>query len=450
MAGDVSRSSADFMQKALSAPAAEFVVLHNYKPAVLICGGDAGSSGSLLRVSAADLVALGALSGGDTLDVAAGVQAIVIGTQAGGSKPVVGIDVTSLGSAPDVLDRLRGVTGASSSGSAKLCGGSACQHLMRAQPCTESTSLSFIDPHTFVFGPTLAGKARRAAAAAAASVPDPATVAAAATASTTAAPAPLWGLRPHELGWPLPFEDLALYGACRALLTFHNKHRFCGSCGTATVSAEGGMKRQCTSATCKEGVYPRTDPVVISLVQSRDGKRCLLGRGRGFPPGFYSILAGFLETAESIEEAVRREVMEEAAVPVGRVRYYASQPWPVTRGGLYGQIMLGCLATAEADADEDVRPDPTELADAFWCTKEEVRSKLEWFYREGAEAAAAAAAGPASQASDATASASDASNTSASGRSFRLPGPFAIAHVLLKAWVNGEADDLLPPAATTA
>jgi NAD+ diphosphatase len=131
----------------------------------------------------------------------------------------------------------------------------------------------------------------------------------------------------------------------------------------STVSS-AGWKREC--AACKAQHFPRTDPVVIMLATR--GERCLLGRQARFAPGMYSALAGFLEPGETIEEAVRREVMEEAGVRVGRVTYMASQPWPFP-----ATLMIGCLAEALTD---EIIVDYSELEDARWFSRAEVQEMV--------------------------------------------------------------------------
>ena len=126
--------------------------------------------------------------------------------------------------------------------------------------------------------------------------------------------------------------------------------------------AKGGWQRNCTSDACKGEHYPRVDPVTIMLVE-HDGK-LLLGRQPRFPEGFYSALAGFVEPGESIEEAVKREVLEEAGIVARDVTYVASQPWPFP-----SSLMLGCHAFAD---DDTITIDETELEDARWFTRDEV------------------------------------------------------------------------------
>jgi NAD+ diphosphatase len=160
-------------------------------------------------------------------------------------------------------------------------------------------------------------------------------------------------------------EDLALYGGARSVLDWHARHRFCAQCGGPTALAKGGWQRDC--AGCGANHFPRVDPVAIMLVEHEG---CvLLGRNAGFPPGTYSALAGFVEPGETIEEAVAREVLEEAGVRVRDVRYVASQPWPFP-----SQLMIGCHAAATSDA---LAIDPNELEDARWFARDEVAEAIE-------------------------------------------------------------------------
>ena len=130
-------------------------------------------------------------------------------------------------------------------------------------------------------------------------------------------------------------EDAGLAAHAAALLNWHRRHRYCAVCGGPTAVAEGGIVRRCER--CGAQHHPRTDPVVIMLVT--DGDRVLLGRQRAWPAGRYSALAGFVEPGESLEEAVAREVREEAGVEVGPPVYLASQPWPFPTS-----LMLGFTA----------------------------------------------------------------------------------------------------------
>jgi NAD+ diphosphatase len=158
--------------------------------------------------------------------------------------------------------------------------------------------------------------------------------------------------------------DAAVFGTARHLSDWHLRHRFCANCGHASAPIRGGWARQC--AACGTEHFPRVDPVVI-MIAEHDG-RALLGRQAPWPPRRYSALAGFVEPGESIEEAVAREVLEEAGVTVANVRYLASQPWPFP-----GQLMIACVANAESDA---LTIDPRELEDAMWVTRDDVRAAL--------------------------------------------------------------------------
>ena len=163
----------------------------------------------------------------------------------------------------------------------------------------------------------------------------------------------------------LGLDDLALYGGARSLLDWHARHRFCAQCGQPTQIAKGGWQRDCPS--CKASHFPRTDPVTILLVEHSG--RLLMGRNSRFPERRYSALAGFIEPGETIEEAVAREVLEEAGVRVRDVRYVMNQPWPFP-----SQLMIGCHCMAEDDA---LTIDYTELADACWFTRAEVAEAME-------------------------------------------------------------------------
>jgi NAD+ diphosphatase len=150
----------------------------------------------------------------------------------------------------------------------------------------------------------------------------------------------------------------------KALLNWHARHRFCSTCGAATEVVEGGWRRDCPS--CRAQHFPRTDPVVIMLAV--EGERCVLGRSHRFQPGMWSCLAGFVEPGEAVEDAVRRETREEAGIICGRVRYFASQPWPFPTS-----LMIGCHAEA---LSRDIVIDRAELDDARWFEREEVATML--------------------------------------------------------------------------
>lgn len=163
----------------------------------------------------------------------------------------------------------------------------------------------------------------------------------------------------------VPADELGALAEAKALLFWHSRHRFCPNCGSPTNLSSAGFRRDCTA--CKTQHFPRTDPVAIMLVYRED--RCLLGRQARFVPNSYSCLAGFIEPGETIEDAVRRETMEEAGVTVGAVRYLASQPWPFP-----SSLMVGCIGEALTD---EITLDRDELEDGRWFSREEVRSMLE-------------------------------------------------------------------------
>lgn len=181
--------------------------------------------------------------------------------------------------------------------------------------------------------------------------------------------------------------EAAVYAAARSLLDWHARHRFCPRCGATTHVFRAGWGRTCDADGTEH--FPRVDPVVI-MIAEHDG-RALLGRQPSFPPGRYSALAGFLEPGESIEEAVAREIAEEAGVRVRDFRYVASQPWPFP-----SSLMIACVAVAEDDA---LTLDRNELEDAIWVPRDAVRRVL------AGEAGA-----------------------------FLPPPPYAIAHTLLSIW----------------
>ena len=161
--------------------------------------------------------------------------------------------------------------------------------------------------------------------------------------------------------------DMAIYGGARSLVDWHARHRFCARCGAPTMLAKGGWQRNCVNENCRGEHFPRVDPVAIMLVE-HDGK-LLLGRQSRFPPRSFSALAGFVEPGESIEEAVAREVLEEAGVTVRDVSYIYSQPWPFP-----SQLMIGCHALADSPA---LLIDRTEIEEARWFSRAEVAEAIE-------------------------------------------------------------------------
>ena len=189
-----------------------------------------------------------------------------------------------------------------------------------------------------------------------------------------------------------PPSLLGELGGAKAMLDWHQRHRFCANCGAPSRVSAAGWRRECDA--CGAQHFPRVDPVVIMLAV--DGDRCLMGRQPRFPPGMYSALAGFLEPGETIEDAVRREIKEEAGIACSHVSYFASQPWPFP-----SSLMIGCFARAQT---AEVIVDTTELEDARWFTRAEVIQMITGVHPDGLKA----------------------------------PQPFAIAYHLLKAFADND------------
>jgi NAD+ diphosphatase len=189
-------------------------------------------------------------------------------------------------------------------------------------------------------------------------------------------------------------EHLGALAQARSLINWHTRHGFCANCGAATAIANGGYRRDCPA--CGTQHFPRTDPVVIMLAIHGSGRdeRALLGRQPQFAPGMYSALAGFLEPGETVEAAVRRETLEESGIRIGRVRYHASQPWPFP-----ASLMIGCHAEA---LTAEIERDAAELEDCRWFSREEAATMLAGTHPGGLKA----------------------------------PNPIAIAHRLVRAWVE--------------
>jgi len=158
----------------------------------------------------------------------------------------------------------------------------------------------------------------------------------------------------------LDTEEAAQAATARALFAWHDIHGFCARCGAASDIVLAGWQRSCPA--CRAHHFPRTDPVVIMLITH--GNSALLGRSPGWPEGMYSLLAGFVEPGESLEAAVRREVLEETNVEVGEVGYLASQPWPFP-----ASLMIGMRGTA---LSREITIDPVEIEDAVWVTREDL------------------------------------------------------------------------------
>ncbi len=161
------------------------------------------------------------------------------------------------------------------------------------------------------------------------------------------------GLREAAAGWDA--FDSGLFSYAKALLFWQQRAGFCGACGSPTQPARGGHVRRCSNLSCALEHYPRTDAAIIVLVT--DGERALIGRQAGWPAGRYSTLAGFVEPGESLEDAVRREIAEEAGVQVGDCRYHSSQPWPFP-----ASLMIGFRADASS---REIRTSD-EIEHAMW------------------------------------------------------------------------------------
>lgn len=171
----------------------------------------------------------------------------------------------------------------------------------------------------------------------------------------------------RSVGWGVPKPEASVLAHARGLMHWRARHRFCGVCGGVCAIKSSGHMMQCTA--CEAQHFPRTDPAVIMLVHQ--GDRAILGHSTRFPraaprAAMYSTLAGFVEPGETLEEAVRREVLEEVGIACGDVHYHSSQPWPFP-----GNIMLGFYAEG---LSEEITIDPEELTDARWFSKDQMRN----------------------------------------------------------------------------
>jgi NAD+ diphosphatase len=162
----------------------------------------------------------------------------------------------------------------------------------------------------------------------------------------------------------LTHDDAGDAATAKGIFAWHLNHTFCSNCGAPTVVSQGGWQRLCPA--CAHMHFPRTDPVVIMLVTH--GNDVLLGRSPHWPEGMFSLLAGYMEPGEGVEEAVRREVFEETGVRIGKVGYLASQPWPFPTS-----LMIGCVAEA---LNTDLTIDPVEIEAAKWVSREGVANSL--------------------------------------------------------------------------
>jgi len=202
--------------------------------------------------------------------------------------------------------------------------------------------------------------------------------------------------------------DAAVCGQGRALLDWHASYQYCGKCGSSTISLEGGTRRQCTK--CNHTIYPRTDPVAITLVIHADKEHILLGRKKMFPSYIYSCLAGFIEPGESIPEACSREVFEESGIIVdtNNTRYFDSQPWPF----LGGQLMIGCYTYA---LEDQITLHDSELEDCRWFSRNEVADMLQR---------------------------SRNINLDKNDQGLRIPPPIAIAHQMIYNWYSTTTNNI--------
>ena len=204
---------------------------------------------------------------------------------------------------------------------------------------------------------------------------------------------PGWQYRDARMAaMALANADTGIVAQARSQLDWHRRHQFCSVCAAATMPAKGGHVRRCPA--CAAEHFPRTDPVAIMLIV--DGERCLLGQsaGRLAKMKAFSALAGFIDQGESIEEAVRREVKEEAGIDVGAVHYHTSQPWPFP-----SSLMIGCHGVA---VSRDITIDPEEMVSVRWFSRTEVARAMAGDHPD-----------------------------------LNLPGPIAIAHHLIHAWLDG-------------
>jgi NAD+ diphosphatase len=184
---------------------------------------------------------------------------------------------------------------------------------------------------------------------------------------------PAVDLRALAMQGVMSSEELSLAGLAKALAHWHESARCCGRCGGHTRARDGGWRRRCWA--CGTDHFPRTDPVVIMLVEHPDRQRCLLGRSARFAAGMYSALAGFVEPGEDIFDAVRREVKEEAGIEIGEVAFHSAQPWPFPHS-----LMIGCIAQATT---VEITIDPEELEAARWFDRTESLQLLDGNHPEG-------------------------------------------------------------------
>jgi NAD+ diphosphatase len=171
----------------------------------------------------------------------------------------------------------------------------------------------------------------------------------------------------RAVGVLMPQREGALLAYARGLTYWHDRHKFCGTCGSPTEIKAAGHQRQCTNPDCSAVQFPRTDPAVIMRITH--GDRILMARQAIWAQGMHSVLAGFVEPGESLEDAVAREVYEEVGLKLTRIKYFSSQPWPFP-----SSLMLGFSAEATGD---QFTVDETELESARWMTRSELLNSPE-------------------------------------------------------------------------
>lgn len=236
----------------------------------------------------------------------------------------------------------------------------------------------------------------------------------------------------------------AIFAEARSMCDWNSRNKFCAGCGSRQHSMWGGWKLGCSTLmpwadntgrkSCPSGkglhnyTHPRSDPVVIMLAVDQTGEKILLGQNNRFKGKFYSALAGFIEPGETFEDAVKREIWEEAGVKVWDVQYHSGQPWPFPAS-------LMCGFYARADSTKPVRTDlDNELADARWFSREEVMTVLK--HATGSYLDLAKLAEASSQLSN-----------DPNEPPFRVPPTTAIAGVLIKDWAEGKVQ--FPPFSLT-
>lgn len=258
-------------------------------------------------------------------------------------------------------------------------------------------------------------------------------------------------MEPRAAMSSLDVYTAAIFAEARSMVDWNQRNKFCPACGSPVYSLWAGWKLGCTSLLpwadntdkkpCPSGrglhnfAHPRTDPVVIMLAIDESGEKVLLGRNKKFPSRFYSALAGFVEPGESFEDAVKREMWEEAGVKVWDIRYHSGQPWPYP-----ANLMVGYYATADSSAP--IRTDlDNELEDARWYTREEILAVLRHasgtrFSRRDYKKIAEIQDGPDNNPAPAKSQEQSVEVNSNDEPPFKIPAPTAIAGVLIQHWAE--------------